>query len=1096
MQTEPANSFLTALQKFGSDLTAKFKLPLKFNPEDQLKGPVEDLLSFAGQMLKLNVESVTEAQLEDIAGRPDIGVTVKSLLTGHIELKAPGKGADTRKLKGPDKQQWNKFQDLPNIIYTDGNQWALYRNGERIGNIIRFCGDITSDSEASVDINDANTLLELLRDFFYWEPIVPTSPKALAEMLAPITRYLRSDVLTNLHDPDSSLSALAADWRKYLFPDADDNQFADAYAQTLTYALLLAKFEGLDELSLQQASKTLQTGHLLLSATLKILGDDEARKAIDVPINLLERFVTAIDVQVLMKKAKGDLWLYFYEDFLAAYDSKMRKDRGVYFTPVPVVKTQVKLIDELLRTKFDKEYSFTDSNVITLDPAAGTGTYILTALEHALDRISDEKGPGIRASAATMAANNIHAFELLVGAYAVAHLRITQQILLEGGTLPDDGAHVYLTDTLESPHEVPPQYPMLYKQLGEEHKRAQKIKASIPVFVCMGNPPYDRQQIESEEEYPEKRKGGWVRFGDEGVENSGILQDFLKPLANGGLGLHAKNLYNDYVYFWRWALWKVFESKPGPGIISFITASSYLRGPGFIGMREVMRRTFDDLWIIDLEGDNLGARKTDNVFAIQTPVAIAIGVRYDSPNSETSAKVYYAKVEGTEEEKLAMLGTITNFKDLKWRECPSDWVAPFLPISDKAYWDWPLITDIFPWQESGMQFKRPWPIGETQEVLKLRWKRFLSAKDRKALFKETRDRKIDKSYPSLGNSVIKDMTLSKLQGNATMPAPIKISYRSFDRHWALVDSRLGDFLRPSMYRTHSDNQIYMTSLLTNVLGKGPVAITTSLMPDLDHFRGSFGAKHVIPLWCDTAGTLPNVTNGFISLLTKAYGKAVNAEDLFAYCYAILATPKYVEAFWDELTIPGPRIPITRDNKKFEQVSSLGRKLIWLHTYGERFVPISMKPGTVPQGTARCKIGTPATPVDYPNEFSYDYATQELHVGKGIFNHVRPEVWEFSVSGFEVVKSWLSYRMYERKGKKSSPLDDIRPETWQFDNELLDLLWVLDATIDLMPEVTAAFEGVLKSDLFSAQDFPVPTDVERKGPQVGELTLFAHGGIDV
>ena len=177
---------------------------------------------------------------------------------------------------------------------------------------------------------------------------------------------------------------------------------------------------------------------------------------------MLERFIAAIDVQILMKKAKGDLWLYFYEDFLAAYDSKMRKDRGVYFTPVEVVKTQVKLIDELLRTKFDKEYSFADSNVVTLDPAAGTGTYIITALEYALDRISEQKGSGMRASAATMAADNIHAFELLVGAYAVAHLRITQRILQEGGTLPDDGAHVYLTDTLDSPHEVPPQYPLLY----------------------------------------------------------------------------------------------------------------------------------------------------------------------------------------------------------------------------------------------------------------------------------------------------------------------------------------------------------------------------------------------------------------------------------------------------------------------------------------------------------------------------------------------------------------------------------------------------------------------------------------------------------
>ena len=231
--------------------------------------------------------------------------------------------------------------------------------------------------------------------------------------------------------------------------------------------------------------------------------------------------------------------------------------------------------------------------------------------------------------------------------------------------------------------------------------------------------------------------------------------------------------------------------------------------------------------------------------------------------------------------------------------------------------------------------------------------------------------------------------------------------------------------------------MYITSLLTDVLGNGPAAIVTSLIPDLHHFRGSFGGAHVVPLWRDAAGTIPNVTDGVLSLLTKSFGKLVNVEDIFAYCYAILATPKYVEAFWDELTIPGPRIPITKDHKKFEQISSLGRKLIWLHTYGERFVPSGMKQGTVPQGTARCKTGTPSIAADYPNKIAYDEGNQELHVGKGVFDHVRPEVWRFSVSGLAVVESWLSYRMFERKGKKSSSLDDIRPETWQFDNELFD-----------------------------------------------------------
>lgn len=140
-----------------------------------------------------------------------------------------------------------------------------------------------------------------------------------------------------------------------------------------------------------------------------------------------------------------------------------------------------------------------------------------------------------------------------------------------------------------------------------------------------------------------------------------------------------------------------------------------------------MRKTFDDLWIIDLEGDNLGARKTKNIFPIQTPVAIAIGVRYKNPNDTTPAKVYYSKLEGSGEEKLDQLTKVKSFQNLTWRECLSGWMEAFLPTNSNDFWKWPLLTDIFPWQENGMQFKRSWPIGESKEVLELRWKELLNA---------------------------------------------------------------------------------------------------------------------------------------------------------------------------------------------------------------------------------------------------------------------------------------------------------------------------------------------------------------------------------
>ncbi|MBD2185851.1 type ISP restriction/modification enzyme [Aerosakkonema funiforme] len=1093
MTTNAENNFTKVLQKFATEVTNKFRLQsISFNPEDQLKAPIENLLKRCGEILNLKVNVVTEVREKALSGRPDVGVAVSSLLAGYIELKAPGKGADPSKFKGDNKQQWEKFKNLSNLIYTDGNQWALYRTGERVGKIIKLSGDITSDGEDAVTDRNSQALLTLLRDFFQWKPIVPSTPKALAEMLAPICRLLRTDVLAALEDPESNLSNLAKDWRIYLFPDADNKQFADAYAQTLTYALLLARFSGAEDLSLPQAVKTIRTGHSLLADALKILGDEAAREQIEVSLNLLERIIAAIDITALAQKGNEDPWLYFYEDFLAQYDPKMRKERGVYYTPVPVIQTQVRLVAELLEKYFDAEYSFIDPKVVTLDPACGTGTYILTALKDGFDRITKDRGAGMRVAAATTAAANIHAFEILVGPYAVAHLRLTQQILSEGGTLPKDGVHVYLTDTLESPYAaVPGHLPLSLKPLGEEYKRAQKIKQDTPVLVCIGNPPYDRQQIQEDDREVEKRKGGWVRFGDNRQEidrnqqmiAEAILQDFIEPLRQAGQLVHAKNLYNDYVYFWRWALWKVFESNQEnrPGIISFITASSYLRGPGFAGMRQVMRQTFDELWFIDLEGDNLGARKTDNVFAIQTPVAIAIGVRYGKPQPEVPAKVHFTRVDGTEGEKLATLGRIDYFKDLVWKNCPTGWTDLFLPVSDTDYGKWARLTDLFPWQVGGVQFKRKWPIGESIEILKQRWKNLISARDshlKAKLFKETRDRKISKQYRSLEENGILLPPIVNVSPDTSYVQPIRYAYRSFDRQWALLDNRLCDFARPVLFRSYSDRQVYMISLLTNVLGEGSSAVATALIADLDHFRGSFGGKHIIPLWRDAAGTQPNITHGVLATLIANLKCEVLPEDFFAYCYAILATPKYVKEFWNELETPGARIPITKDSNLFGQVVAIGRQLVWLHTYGERFIPNGMKPGKIPPGKARCKIGTPTTETDYPTEFSYDVGMQELRVGKGIFEGVRQEVYNFSISGLEVVTSWLSYRMKDGAGKKSSPLDDIRPQIWEFDNELLDLLWVLDATVDIFPQLSSLFDALLKSNLFVYSEFRQPTESER------------------
>ena len=1080
------------LKKFGETLKTAYAAidASKAQPEDQLKHPIVQLMQELGEVIGIEIVATTEAAMAELNGRPDIAIVVGGAVTGHMELKAPGKGARPAKFKGADARQWKKFKNHPNLVYTDGNAWALYRTGERRGKVVTLAGDATSEGSSAISQDNIRDLESLLRDFTSWEPIVPNSPRALAELLAPLCRLLRDDALAALEESDSAMHALADDWRHFLFADADDRQFADAYAQTVTYALLLARVEGEENLATNAASR-LDARHGLLAQVLRILAQREARDEVAVPVDLLERTIGAVDPEMMAGGEDNDPWLYFYEDFLAAYDPRLRNDRGVYYTPAQVVQAQVKLVTELLHEQFDKGLGIVDDGVVVLDPAVGTGTYLLAAIDEGLSGAVARFGPGEAAARATAAASNFYGFEILVGPYAVAHLRVAQRILERGGTLPADGAKVYLADTLESPF-VPgqgKQTTLIHRRLSEENERARKVKAEERVLVCIGNPPYDRQEIDPGDEGTE-RKGGWVRYGDRGED--AILNDFIAPVKEAKAGGQLKNLYNDYVYFWRWAMWKVFEQSRGGGIVSFITASSYLRGPAFAGMRRVMRETFDQLWILDLGGDNLSARRSENVFDIQTPVAIAIGVRNDGPHSGKPATVRYSGelVKGSRQTKLERLASIEGFDDLDWEECFSGWDLPLLPEREGDYFSWPQLTDIFPWQHSGVQLKRTWPISPSRDLLDERWEALLSAPEsaRREMMRATAARNPDKKVRDLQNPSLEMPSINDLAPNAMAISPCLFAYRSFDRQWMIPDARLIDRPRPALWSSDGPGQVYITSLLTGLLGEGRAATAAAEIPDLHHFRGSFGAKDVIPLWRDAKGTEPNITSGLLDVLERELDRKVGPEDLLAYVYAVLAGG-YTDRFSAELEVPGPRIPITKEGELFAKIASLGRRLIWLHTYGERFVPEDEKRGVLPSGDAKCSVAVPSSVESYPEEFAYDPEKLQLRVGAGVFEPVEPPVWEFSVSGLQVVKSWLSYRMKTGAGRRSSPLDDIRPQQWPaaFSEELCRLLWIIEMTISLEAEASDLLSDIVDGPVFAADEVPSPSSEERAAPKADAAT---------
>jgi hypothetical protein len=266
----PSGDFRSAAEHFADELRVSFASMIPAQAEDQLKLPVQSLIRAA----RAKVMTRTEAQVQDLGGRPDIGVSVQDALCGYVELKPPGIGARTERLSGRDKDQWEKFKALPNIIYTDSIEWALYRFGKRQPTddpvVVRF-DRLIEIGTAALDDRSLLNLERLLFDFLSWEPIVPTTAPALAEMLAPVCRLLRADVLEAVVREDSALHRLSNEIRDYLFPQVTDAEFADIYAQTLTYALLLARLNGETELTTARAADMLDSGHGLLAETLRVL---------------------------------------------------------------------------------------------------------------------------------------------------------------------------------------------------------------------------------------------------------------------------------------------------------------------------------------------------------------------------------------------------------------------------------------------------------------------------------------------------------------------------------------------------------------------------------------------------------------------------------------------------------------------------------------------------------------------------------------------------------------------------------------------------------------------------------------------------------
>ncbi|WP_230205260.1 type ISP restriction/modification enzyme [Parafrankia elaeagni] len=1034
--------------------------------------------------LRLGVPAVFHDEVHDADRRvrPDYGVAVDGAVNGYIEVKAPGKTIDPDEFTGHNLTQWTRQRDLPNLIYTNGTHWRLYRDG-----ILR-CGPIALAGEpltrAGRTLQAVDGLETLLTDFLRWQPAPITSVNVLVRAIAPLTRLLRGEVLDQLiterraisagADPDlQPFTGLARDWRALLFPQADDATFADGYAQTVTFALLLARTEGIPVAyrALHQIGVELGAGHSLMGKALQLLTDDVVAD-FRVALDLLVRVVGAVDWPKVRSSGK-DTYLHLYEDFLELYDNELRKKSGSYYTPRTVVEHMVRLVQEALVTRLGKTSGFRDPSVLTVDPAMGTGTFLHTILETVATATAGEDGPGAVAGVISQVAKRLVGFEMQMGPFAVAELRTADLLASYSAVPPARGMRLYVTDTLDDPHATQTQLGSGLQLIAASRRRANRVKATSNVTVVVGNPPYKELAVGD---------GGWVENGGEG--QAPILEDFLAEVP-GRFRAKVKNLY---VYFWRWATWKVWESTSteDAGIICFISTSGYLTGPGFTGMREYLRRHASDGWIIDLTPEGQTPDIPTRIFpGVRQPLAIGLFLRTPGTSREMPARIRYRTVAGRREEKFAALAGI-GLDDGGWRETRCDWTDPLTPAADGGWDTYPAASDLLPWYAPGVFPTRTWVYAPAPETLRQRWRTLLSETDpgtQAAMFKEGRDATLTKTKRPLPGPDTHQATHTPIRSDrSTEPRPVQVGYRAFDRQWILPDSRLMDMPRPDLWAARIPGQVFVVEQHAHRISEGPGLVFSALIPDYDYFKGSAGGRTLPFLHPDGTANLPP---GLTGALTTALGRPVRPHDVLAYLAGVVAHPAYTRTFADELTTPGVRVPITADPDLWIQAVAVGDQILWLHSYGAAATGPGRPARSIryPHGDLRQPLSTAAIN-EMPDSLRYDPDRYTVLVGDGEIYPVRPEVWMYAVGSKNVIKSWFTYRKKDPGGRRFSPLDKLHPTHWDpnWTTELLDLLTVLTRLIELEPIQEEILASVLAGPLLSRKALQISGTLWPAGPK--------------
>jgi len=961
-------------------------------------------------------------------GRPDF-IFVK----GDVPIAwAEAKDLHVSLEKIEKSEQMERYFGYPTLILTNGLEFRFYRNGQRYGDAFVLTEKHGNTLEARPDA--FAPFVRTLADFMSGEIDTIRSAEHLAKIMGGKAQRLRDNIIA-MFDPAfpgsrGEIENIMQVLRQRLIKDLTVEQFADLYAQTLVYGLFVARYhdDSPDTFTRTEARERIPaSNHLLQQFFDHIAGANFEKRLSFIVDELCDVFIHA-DVHALVhglylkKNDTHDPIIHFYEDFLREYDPKLRMERGVFYTPLPVVRYIVRSVDTLLKEHFSLPEGLADrakidwsrtvqgkkskiqiDRVQMLDPAVGTGTFLNEIIHTIHAKFEGQQGMWPQYVEDHLIPR-LHGFELMMASYTIAHLKLSMTLAESGVKATQKRLRVFLTNSLEEPADTDINLFTfgLHGALTEEAQAAAEVKRDYPIMVVLGNPPYSvSSQNASVEIGPDgKKRKTWI---------GKLLDDYKKDLNEKKI-----NLDDDYIKFIRFAHYLI--EKNGQGIVAMITNNSFLDGITHRRMRQHLLETFDHMYVVDLHGNSKRKEKApdggkdENVFDIMQGVGITLFVKTGEKKKGLLGTVHHVDVYGKREEKYGWLDA-HDASNTKWTTLDAPEPNYFFVPKDfelqTDYFTAISIADLFAECGNGIGTDRDSLFYSTdKEELEKKINTFYSDEGIRSPFQEEFNVKDSSSY-----SLIERRNNTKLDFKYFL----KAAYRPFDNQYLYYNPKL--ISRPAFNIMRHLQMPNLALLVTRQISSDNFrhVFCSDVITDRDPLSlGTRERTTVFPLYIysnslenEDDRRIPNLSMELLQpLLTKLQliwkedgagdGKSIcGPEDIFDYIYAVLHSSAYRNRYKEFLKIDFPRVPFTANNELFWKLVSLGREIRLLHLLESP------------------RLGTLMT--QYP--IAGTNAVEKLRYEDGkvwinstqYFGGVSKEAWEFPIGGYQPAQKWLKDR---------------------------------------------------------------------------------------